>query len=206
MAKILAIGAHPDDIEYYAGGTLAKMVEGGDEVTFVVATDGRRGSFNGTNPRHLAKMRRLEQEEAAKAIGVKKVIHLNYKDGSLEENIKRLKKDLLKILLSERPEIIFTFDPQKQYVIHEDFHPDHRVLAVASLDVILIDSTLPAKSKVPIKRPQIYLYNAHTVNTKVDITKFRSKKEAAVASFKSQMLELKGSQGCIERFQVYTRG
>lgn len=203
MAKILAIGAHPDDIEYYAGGTLAKMANQGHEVVFVVATDGRNGTTEEQKAASLIRLRKGEQKISAQIIGAKKVIHLNHKDGTLEESVKKLKQDLLKILTEEQPEIVFTFDPQKQYIIHDDFHPDHRTLAVAALDIILIDSTLPAKTKTLLKKPDIFLYNSHQVNERIDITNFLAQKKAALESFKSQASRLKLPDIGFEEFQVY---
>lgn len=72
MKKILAIGAHPDDIEFYAGGTLAQKAAEGYEVTFVVATDGRHGSYDGTSIEEIIEIRRREQEEAVKKSELKK--------------------------------------------------------------------------------------------------------------------------------------
>lgn len=203
MAKILAIGAHPDDIEFYAGGTLAKRADEGDEVVIVVATDGRNGSYDGIKPVNLAKIRRREQDRAAQVIGAKKVVHLGFADGSLEDNVKKLKIVLLQLLIEERPEIVFTFDPQKQYILHEDFHPDHRVLAVAALDVILIDSNLPLKAKIPLQRPRIFLYNCYQANEKVEVAGHLLKKKAALKSFKSQVSRLKLNDIGFEEFQVY---
>lgn len=202
--KILAIGAHPDDIEFYAGGTLARRAAEGDEVVFVVATDGRNGSYDGTAPEKLAEIRKSEQTEAARKIGVVRVIHLNFRDGDLENQLKKLKHHLLEVLLKERPEVVFTFDPHKQYVVHEDFHPDHRALALAVMDVILIDSTLPVKVKDPLKKPKIFLYNSYRANLKVDISGYRKKKEAAMKTFRSQEGRLGGYSTCVEKFRVYT--
>lgn len=199
--KVLAIGAHPDDIEYYAGGTLAKMIDEGHEVVFVVATDGRNGADGEIEIEELIGIRKKEQEKSAKVIGVKKVIHLDYEDGSLEDNIKGLKQDLLDILVKEQPSIVFTFDPQKQYILHEDFHPDHRSLAVAALDVIMIDYTLPKKAKLRLKRPRVFLYNAHKTNKKIDISTHLLKKKSAIKTFASQNLRL-GSVS-FEKFRVY---
>lgn len=204
MTKILAIGAHPDDIEFYAGGTLAKRVEEGDEVVFVVTTDGSAGSYDGKNPNKTALIRKKEQDLAAKKIGAKKVVYLNFTDGHLEFNLKKLKQYLLQVLLEERPEIIFTFDPQKQHILHEDFHPDHRTLALAVIDLIMIDATLPVKARIPLKKPQLFLYNPHQANTIIDISRYLPKKEAALKVFKSQILNLVGYDTCFERFQVYT--
>lgn len=203
MKKILAIGAHPDDIEYYAGGTLSRMIAGGDEVTFVVATDGRHGSSDGRDVTKLVRVRQQEQKKSAQVLGVTKVIHLGHEDGSLENNVQQLKQDLLRILLDVQPEIVFTFDPHKQYTIHDDFHPDHRTLAVAVLDIVLIDYTLPGKVSKKLKRPKIFLYNAYRPNRKVQLCEYLQTKKTALGMFVSQDLKLKTKDIYLEKFRVY---
>lgn len=108
------------------------------------------------------------------------------------------------MLIEEKPELIFTFDPQKQYIVHDDFHPDHRTLATAVVDVVLIDSTLPLKVKTPIAKPQLYLYNAYRSNIKIDIKDHLFKKKAALKVFKSQKERLGRYSTCVEKFRVYT--
>lgn len=201
MQKILAIGAHPDDIEYYAGGTLAKMVDQGFEVVFVVATDGRNGANRETETKEIVNVRKQEQEIAAKIIGAKEVVYLDFEDGSLEDNIKDLKQKILEVLIAKQPDIVFTFDPQKQHEIHDDFHPDHRHLSLAVLDIILIDYTSLPKVKLTLPRPKIFLYNASKANKKIDISEFLLKKKEAVKMFESQGLRL--SSVSFEKFRVY---
>lgn len=201
--KILAIGAHSDDIEFYAGGTLSRMITSGDSVVFVVATDGRHGSGDGQNTLNIIQIRQQEQERSAQILGVNKVIHLGYEDGSLESNVQKLKQDLLKVLLEEEPEIVFSFDSHKQYMVHEDFHPDHRTLAVAALDIILIDYTLPGKVSRKLKRPKVFLYNAYRPNKKIQLGKHLQIKQAALKMFASQDLKLATKDIYLERFRVY---
>ena len=71
---ILAVGAHPDDMEFGASGTIAKWVEEGATAYYLICTDGSRGSSDPqmTHER-LVKIRKQEQEEACKVLGIKKV-------------------------------------------------------------------------------------------------------------------------------------
>lgn len=188
MAKILAIGAHPDDIEFYAGATLAKFAAGENEVIFVIVTNGERAGDT--------KIRKTEQEKAAEIVGAKQVIYLNYPDGELEYKIKKLKRDLLKIVLDEKPKIIFSFDPHNQFVVHKDFHPDHRALAISVTDVVLIDATLAG-----LKRPKLWFYNSYKPNKKIWSRQYIFKKFLAVSEYKSQNLKLDSTR--YEKFKVY---
>jgi LmbE family N-acetylglucosaminyl deacetylase len=205
MKKIIAIGAHSDDIEFYAGGTLAMMANRGNGLVFVVATDGRNGSRKKINADKLITTRKNEQERASKTIGAEKVFYLNFEDGSLEKNVSKLKNKLLDILLKEKPDIIFTFDPEKQFVVHEDFHPDHRALALAVIDLALIDITLPSKGGNSSYQPKLYLYNAQKPNKSVTIKNTIDTKRKALAEYKSQkyVLEKQKNHEYVEEYKVY---
>lgn len=188
MAKILAIGAHSDDIEFYAGATLVKLAAAGNNVVFVVVTNGEKGG----DPL----VRKLEQKRAAQIMEIRKIIYLNYPDGELEYKIKKLKRDLLKVVLDEKPKIIFSFDPHNQFVVHKDFHPDHRALAISVTDVVLIDVTLAG-----LKRPKLWFYNSYKPNKKIWSRQYISKKFLAISEYKSQ--NLKPDPTRYEKFRVY---
>src|SRR5256712_563492 len=71
IERVMVITAHPDDSEFGAGGTVAKHVKDGREVTYVIATNGNKGSSDRTmTPEHLARTRETEQRNAARALGV----------------------------------------------------------------------------------------------------------------------------------------
>jgi len=85
-ARALAIGAHPDDIEFGSGATLAKWAAAGCEVHLLVLTDGSKGTWDGDADLHaLVKHRKAEQEAAARTIGASAVTFLDAVDGELDE-------------------------------------------------------------------------------------------------------------------------
>ncbi|MEK7127790.1 MAG: PIG-L family deacetylase [Patescibacteria group bacterium] len=200
--KILAIGAHPDDIEYYAAGTLLQMSKTHD-IYFLVATDGQDGYHNHLIKENIIEMRKKEQKASAKLLNVKKIWFLDFSDGKLEENDFLLKMRLLEIFSALRPDIVFSFDTHRQHIVHDDYHPDHRILAHTVLDISLIDVTLPARMKQPMPRPKVYLYNPEKVNFKNNIEKYTLKKKEILKQFKSQNLEPKYSLFKFEKFRVY---
>lgn len=203
MKKILAIGAHPDDIEYYAGGTLAQMAMQ-NSLALLIATDGKNGSHENVKANIHKIQRKLEQKKAAEIIGAQKVMFLDFPDGELENCIKGYKLELFKILIKLKPNIIFTFDPQMQFHIHPDFHPDHRSIALATLDVILIDATLPCKGGITNWKPYLYLFNCKDPNKTIDIHKTFQIKRKALNAFKSQSIVLKKHKSTqVERFRFY---
>jgi len=115
--KILALGAHPDDIEYGCGGTFLKYARRGDDIYFMVLT---KGEFGGT-----PEIREKEQEEAMKLLGVKKIFWGGYKDTELPND---------RIIITHIDSIIQEVNPNEVYVNYiDDIHQDHRTLAKCAL-------------------------------------------------------------------------
>lgn len=115
--NILAIGAHPDDIEFGCGGTLIKCAKAGHNVYLFVLTD---GSFGGE-----AKTRREEQKEAAKFMGAKELFWGGFRDTELIDN----RELILKV-----DEIIHSLKPDTVFLNYDqDVHQDHRALAKAGV-------------------------------------------------------------------------
>jgi LmbE family N-acetylglucosaminyl deacetylase len=84
VERALVVVAHPDDAEFWAGGTIAGWTDTGIEVTYCVLTDGGGGGFDPGVPRsEIPRMRRTEQQEAASMLGVREVRFLESAEGSL---------------------------------------------------------------------------------------------------------------------------
>ena len=84
--RALVVTAHPDDSEFGAGGTVAKLVKDGCEVTYVIVTNGNKGSGDRSmTPERLAAIRADEQRNAARTLGVARVEFLGYPDGEVED-------------------------------------------------------------------------------------------------------------------------
>jgi LmbE family N-acetylglucosaminyl deacetylase len=115
--NILAIGAHPDDIEFGCAGTLMRYVENGHEVYAFVATRGEAGGSAAT--------RHDEAEEAARRMGATKVFWGDYRDTELTL-AKSLIDDIEKALEAVNPSFIFVHHK-------DDTHQDHRILSQAAI-------------------------------------------------------------------------
>src|ERR1039458_8179790 len=89
--RALAVGAHPDDIEFGCGATLAKWAAAGCQIFHLVCTDGSKGTWDPhTDPAALVVTRRHEQREAAKRLGGKgEVVFLSWPDGELSRSEER---------------------------------------------------------------------------------------------------------------------
>jgi len=129
---VLIIGAHPDDIEFFVGGTIAQFCEEGKEVFYVITTDGRRGTLDPTaNPQNIVKIREKETLDAATVLGVKEVSFLHYEDGFLDQIPHlELRAKYIYYIRKLKPNIVMTFDPWNPY----EPHSDHRKTALAAFE------------------------------------------------------------------------
>jgi LmbE family N-acetylglucosaminyl deacetylase len=133
-SRALAVGAHPDDVEFGCGGTLAKWASAGCEIRHLVCTDGSKGSWDpdddvGT----LVAARREEQREASRALGGSgEVVFLGWPDGELEAGL-RQRWELASWIRRLRPDVVLGHDPWKRYRLH----PDHRAAGFLLTDGIV---------------------------------------------------------------------
>ena len=131
--RALAVGAHPDDAEFGAGGTLAKWAAAGTEATILVLTDGSKGSWDPSlSPSDLVRMRMNEQTRAAEALGVDSVLNLSHVDGELEYTME-LRAEVCLWIRRLRPDVVLTHDPWRRYMLH----PDHRATGWAVIDGVV---------------------------------------------------------------------
>lgn len=135
---ILGIGAHPDDLDFGASGSVAKWVKMGAIIYYVILTDGSKGNENHQmSNKILIKSRQKEQLGAAKILGVKQVIFLNFVDGELA-NTPEVRKEVVKLIRKLKPEIVISLDPTFTYDENYGFinHPDHRTAGQITLDCV----------------------------------------------------------------------
>ncbi len=131
--RALAIGAHPDDIEFGCGGTLAKWAGTGTEVHLLVLTDGSKGSWDaGADLAELVATRRTEQRDAARMLGAVDVHFLGAVDGELVASAP-FRAEICRLIRQLRPDAVLGHDPWKRYRLH----PDHREAGVLTVDAIV---------------------------------------------------------------------
>ena len=133
----LVIIAHADDAEFGSAGTIAKWVKQGVEVTYVVVTNGNKGSADpDMTPEALAALREKEQRAACKVLGVKNVVFLGYHDGELVPSLE-LRRDLTREVRRYKPDVAMVPDPTTWYFGNVYInHPDHRAVGEAALAAI----------------------------------------------------------------------
>lgn len=197
--KILVIGAHPDDNDFGAAGTMAMAARQGAKIYYLIATKGQRGSNDKKmTAEKLSKIRETEQKNAAKILGVKEVVFMDYCDGELEPSLE-LKKKLVMFLRKYRPDYVFTMDPSRFYYKRLDFgfinHSDHRAIGEAALDACFPLArgvlSFPEHLKIglkPHKVKEVFLFSFMTneANCFIDITETINLKIKALAAHKSQ--------------------
>jgi len=141
--RVLAIGAHPDDVEYFAGATIAQLRDAGAQVALVVCSDGARGGRDLNDP---AALRRAEQGRAAAALGIDDWLWLAHPDGALAPG-DPLRGELVRSVRRVRPELVLAHDPRTLWTIlagiAQPGHSDHRAAGQATLDAIYPRSPSP---------------------------------------------------------------
>ncbi|HRV93969.1 MAG TPA: PIG-L family deacetylase [Anaerolineae bacterium] len=139
--RALAIVAHPDDIEYYCGGTISRWVQNGATVSFVVTTSGDKGSQDiNADIDDLIRVREQEQRDSGRTLGVEDITFLRYPDSELSfVDHKALRGEFVRHIRRTRPEVILTHDP---FVRFKRQHADHRIVGQLALDAAFPISTI----------------------------------------------------------------
>lgn len=123
--KVIAIGAHPDDIEIGCGGTVCQFAQNGAEVYFLIATLGEECQIEGEQLSLLIERRKRESISAAGFLGAKEVYFLNLPDTQIQHDGKTV-KSIEKHVKMIKPDFIFTHTK-------EDEHQDHKNIAFSTI-------------------------------------------------------------------------
>lgn len=187
--SVMCIQPHPDDTDIAAGGTVAKLAKRGVAVVYVTLTDGRLGTADPQMwPENLAALRRREQEEAAKVLGVKELVWLNCRDSELLPTIE-LRWALIRLIRKYKPDMVMAPDPWLTY----EAHPDHRATGLLAAEATFfspLPHSLPGgleEGLSPHAPRYIAFYWTRKPNTFVDVTDCVDVKLKAVKSHKTQM-------------------
>jgi len=196
---VLVITAHPDDVDFGAGGTVATWVSAGAEVTYCVVTDGDAGGFDPEVPRRLiGSIRRAEQMAAAEVLGVKDVIFLGYPDGRLTPSIE-LRRDLSRVIRQVKPTRVVCQSPERNYERIYASHPDHLAAGEAALSAVYPDARnqfahleLAAQGLDAHTVEEVWMMGSDKPNTFVDITDSFESKLSALRAHLSQLTDADG--------------
>lgn len=202
--RAMVIFAHPDDAEVQCAGTVALWAEAGKKIFYVAVTRGEKGTQDPSmSEDRLVAIRQEEQLNAARELGVDKVIFLENNDGELEVTLER-RRALTRIIREYQPEVVITHDPWMRYQLH----PDHRATGTLALDAVISARDrlyFPEQIKdglEPCRVTRALLYASDQPDFWMDIGRTIEKKIRALGQHKSQVAQWSGWE---ERFRKRAR-
>jgi LmbE family N-acetylglucosaminyl deacetylase len=194
VSRVLAIVAHPDDVDFAAAGTVAQWTARGMAVTYAIVTDGGAGgASSGIGRERMAAVRRREQRAAAAATGVHDVRFLGYRDGELTIT-HDLRRDLCRLIRQVRPERMLIQSPERNWDRIKTSHPDHLAAGEAAMQAIYPDARNPRAHAAllddeglsPWTVSEAWLMGSPRPTVTIDITEVLDVKLAAVREHASQ--------------------
>ena len=194
IERVLVVTAHPDDSEFGAGGTIAKLVKEGCEVSYVIVTNGNKGSSDRSmTSERLAVIRAEEQRNAARTLGVARVEFLGYPDCEVEDT-RDLRRDVTREIRRWRPDLVIAMNPNRTYNLGGS-HRDHRITAGVALDCVypLARDHLSFPELMPEFEPhkvrEVYVMQWESPQLVVDIGDVIDLKIKALACHQSQFAD-----------------
>jgi len=196
--RYLVVEPHPDDLPFFFGGTVARLVAEGHEVHTLVVTDGEQGTLNlayDTDDK-LAEVMREEERAACKVIGVENIKFLGLKNHFLEPT-HELREKIVRHIRKIQPVSVFTIDPWSF-----DENPDHRAVGMMVLEACSFAHFHlfhPEHIEEGLKTAmvaKVILGKTAAPNAYVDISGYIEKKVEAILCYKSQleMMQMEGQQ------------
>ncbi len=184
--RALAIAAHPDDIEFECGATLAKWSAQGCVVDHLICTDGSKGTWDETaDTDALVGIRQTEQLEAARRLGATgNVWFLDAVDGELTSDLNR-RREVARVIRLTKPDVVFGHDPWKRWRLH----PDHRHAGFLAVEGIVAarDPFFFPELSLPRHRPgTLLLFETEEPDHVEDVTGFTEAKVDALLAHESQ--------------------
>jgi LmbE family N-acetylglucosaminyl deacetylase len=192
--SILAIVAHPDDVDITSGGSISKWVNEGVKIHYCIVSDGCAGLVDTNFEKNDEKYtRRREQEQAAAILGVKDVLFLGLPDGQIQPSLE-LRLRLAAIIRQLKPNKVITHAPIFNLKSIRYSHPDHLAVGQAVMAAVFPDARSPQAfmgTELPKLEPhsvdEVWMMGTTTPNTYIDITNFIKTKIDAILCHKSQL-------------------
>ena len=194
VERILVVTAHPDDLDFGAGGTIAQWSAAGIAISYCICTNGDQGGIDASITREeMKQIRRREQTEAGKVLGVTDIHFLDYRDGWLAPTIE-LRKDIVRVIRKVRPQRMLIQSPERNWNRLGASHPDHLAAGEAAIQAIYPDSgnrfafedLLHDEKLEPWNIKEAWVMMSEGNDHHVDITDTFDQKMAALHSHVSQ--------------------
>jgi LmbE family N-acetylglucosaminyl deacetylase len=198
-SRVVAIAAHPDDLDFGCAGTLALWASRGAEVHQLVVTSGDKGFEDDRPLEEKRAIREREQRAAAREIGAAEVHFLRFPDGEVE-NTPALRHAIVRVLRKVRPDTLLSFDPANlAFDNFYRYHPDHRAVGMAAYDAVYpavgnrnFFPELLTEGLAPHRIDRVYFIGSPRPDTWVDISASFDRKVAALRAHESQIKDLDG--------------
>jgi LmbE family N-acetylglucosaminyl deacetylase len=191
----MTIFAHPDDMEFSCGATLAKWAKAGCEITVVLCTSGNVGTHDDVKYTKLSltETREREQRNAITHLGVQHIEFLQHNDCQLVADLK-LRKKLTGLIRKHKPEVVICGDPDMVFWGDNRInHPDHRAAATAAIDAVFpcceMELLWPKLGKAH-KVHAVYVRAFEDLNTWIDVSETVESKIKALREHHSQLDEM----------------
>ena len=195
FSRGMVVVAHADDAEFGCSGTVAKLCAAGWEMVYVMCTDGSKGSSDREiTQRQLASIRRKEQQNAGKTLGLKDVVFLDYEDSMLQPTL-ALRKDIAREIRRYKPDVLITMYPMRNLDGGWGVgHPDHMAAGEAALQAVFPTArdhmTFPDLLEAgfePHKVAEVWIIGHPQPDLYVDVTQHMNTSVAALMQHTSQM-------------------
>ena len=196
IERVLVVTAHPDDVDFGSAGTIAQWTAAGVQVSYCLCTDGNAGGIDESVSRSdMAVIRRAEQTEAARIVGVSQLFWLGYQDGALEASID-LRRDITRVIRQVRPQRLLTQSPERNWARIQASHPDHLAAGEAAICAVYPDARNPfAHMSLKVDEglvewtvPEVWIMSTgDAANRFVDVTDTFDTKLEALRSHVSQV-------------------
>ena len=194
IERLLAVMAHPDDVDFGAGGTVKAWTDAGVAVTYCLITNGDAGGFDPAVPRsEIPGIRQSEQRAAGAVVGVTDVRFLGYRDGELSVS-HELRRDISRVIRQVRPDRMLIQSPDRNWNRIQASHPDHLAAGDAAIQAVYPDARNPfAHPSLLLDEgleewsvPEVWVIASPTPNHWNDVTDTFDAKIAALRAHESQ--------------------
>jgi LmbE family N-acetylglucosaminyl deacetylase len=187
MKNLICFGAHSDDIEFGCMGTVIQHLRDGWKARFVIITNGENGFKMGqAAPEERVRIRKEEQMEVSRRLGLEEVLFLDYRDGFLAYS-EELRGCIVEIIKRYRPDKVFCFDPaNREFNNLNLFHRDHRVAGEVVFDACFAAKNLWMYPGEAHRVDDIYFFGSHKPDCFVDIGDVVENKLELLACHRSQ--------------------
>ena len=190
--RVLVVIPHPNDSEMWCAGSIAKWVNEGASVRYVICTDGSKGTVDPEiTQSDLAATREREQAEAARELGVQELVSLGRSDGGLED-VDDFRKDLVRQIRQVRPDVVVCPEPYRKNLA---WHRDSRIAGQVTLDAVFpcardhlhFEELWRDEGLEPHKTGTVLFWGAETPDTFIDIESTLANKLRSVKANKTRL-------------------